>query len=348
VGALLNEDTELGAIQHAYNLLIDDGEDVFASECQNEPFKAKEDLNSDAPTADEITAKTNGVARGVVPIEGSRVVAFVDVQKEYLAWMVCGFGDGFTGAVVDYGTYPDQKRATFHRRDVRETLAKATKATTFEAQIYAGLDACVNGLMGREWKREDGTLLKPEKILVDASYGDSTETVKLFCRRSPHAAVLMPSHGRYCGAKSRPLNDGKAKLGERRGWGWKIPAGATRTNVRHVLFDTNAWKTRMAGLIRVPMGGRGCLTLFGKLAEAHKLLAEHLTAEVPTRVTANGRTVTEWTIRVHRPDNEWLDGLVGCGVAASILGVTINDDAPTGPAKKRIKLSELQKQKAKR
>jgi hypothetical protein len=31
-------DVEISAIQHAYNMLIDDGEEVFASECQNQPL----------------------------------------------------------------------------------------------------------------------------------------------------------------------------------------------------------------------------------------------------------------------------------------------------------------------
>jgi len=50
------------------------------------------------------------------------------------------------------------------------------------------------------------------------------------------------------------------------------------------------------------------------------MFAEHLTAESPTMVTANGRTVGEWSMRPGRADNHLFDGMVGCAVAASMLG----------------------------
>ena len=48
---------------------------------------------------------------------------FIDVQGTLLFWMLCGWEDDFTGYVIDYGTYPDQKRPYFTLRDARRTLA---------------------------------------------------------------------------------------------------------------------------------------------------------------------------------------------------------------------------------
>jgi predicted acylesterase/phospholipase RssA len=56
--------------------------------------------------------------------------------------------------------------------------------------------------------------------------------------------------------------------------------------------------------------------------------------------------VDEWKIRPHRPDNHWLDCLVGCAAGASVAGaILFGTDQKPRPVR-RIKLSELQKQKA--
>jgi hypothetical protein len=49
-------------------------------------------------------------------------------------------GGDFTGYVVDYGTWPDQQRAYFTLRDVREDARRAAPGAGLEGSIYAGLD----------------------------------------------------------------------------------------------------------------------------------------------------------------------------------------------------------------
>jgi hypothetical protein len=56
---------EVSAIQHAYNALIDDGEAVFASEFQNEPFLPPEEEGQ--LTVDEVYARLNNLKRGDIP-----------------------------------------------------------------------------------------------------------------------------------------------------------------------------------------------------------------------------------------------------------------------------------------
>jgi hypothetical protein len=72
--------------------------------------------------------------------------------------------------------------------------------------------------------------------------------VYLFCRQSPHAAVLMPSHGKYVGATSRPLNDCSGSSGERRAQLAHPPRQQALD--AHLLFDANAWKTFMFSRLR--------------------------------------------------------------------------------------------------
>lgn len=340
-----DKDTELSAIQHAYNILIDDGPEVFASECQNEPLKPDE-TSEFSLTADEIANKTNGHARGVLPAEASHLVIFIDVMKNALYWTAAAVADDFSGAIVDYNTFPEQKgRKYFAYSEVRQTLAKVTGGKSLEECLYAGLDTLVGNLMTRKWERKDGAVLVPERIVIDANWGESTDVVKLFCRQSPHAAVLMPSHGKFIGATSRPLNDCKRQPGDRVGLNWRIPGSK---GTRHLLIDVNAWKTFMFSRLRVGMGGRGAWSLFGSESEDHKLYADHLSAEMPIEVEAKGRKIIEWKLKASRPDNHWLDCLVGVGVAASVQGASLKEVSGPKRSGVRIKLSDLQKAKAKR
>ncbi|MBE3063546.1 MAG: hypothetical protein IMZ69_00835 [Spirochaetes bacterium] len=41
------------------------------------------------------------------------------------------------------------------------------------------------------------------------------------------------------------------------------------------------------------------------------------------RTEARGRTVDEWKLKASAVDNHWLDCLVGCAAAASMLGVSL-------------------------
>ena len=51
-----------------------------------------------------------------------------------------------------------------------------------------------DSLLGREWKREDGTGMKIDRCFVDSSY--EMDTIFEAVRSSPYAGVLMPSNRR--------------------------------------------------------------------------------------------------------------------------------------------------------
>jgi phage terminase large subunit GpA-like protein len=331
---------EASAIQHAMNLKLQD-ERAFWAEYQNEPLPEMEVSNQDL-SIEQILDKLNGLDRGIVPTEVAHLTAFVDVQQKALFWAVCGWAEDFTGYVLDYGTWPDQRRAYFTLRDLRQTLATVTKGAGLEGQLYAGLEKLTGELLTRRFRRDDGAELSIERCLVDANWGQSTDVVYQFCRQSPHAAVLLPSHGRYVGAASIPFSDYKRKRGDRLGLNWRIPAIVGRRSVRHVLYDTNFWKSFLMARLAVPMGDPGCLSLFGHDRERHRLLAEHLTAEYRIRTQGRGRVVDEWKLRPESFDNHWLDGLVGCAVGASMLGASVvGSGAAAAPERPRIKLSSL-------
>ena len=136
-----------------------------------------------------------------------------------------------------------------------------------------------NQCLGREWHRDDGTAMKIERCLIDANWGSSTDVVYQFCRQSAHAGLVLPSHGRFVGASSLPFSEYKRKPGDRVGLNWRIPNALGKRAIRHVLFDTNYWKSFIHARLAVPMGDQGCLSLFGDRPDQHRLFAEHLTAE---------------------------------------------------------------------
>jgi hypothetical protein len=341
--ARFNHD-ELSAVQHAMNLKLQD-EAAFWAEYQNEPLPEIE-ADDDLMTAEQIAAKTNGMARGVVPIACTRATAFIDVQGKLLYWLVAGWEDDFTGYVLDYGAWPDPKQAYFTLRDARKTLMTAAPRAGQEGAIYAGLEALTAELLGKAWQRDDGTDLRIERCLIDANWGASADVVYQFCRQSGFSGIVMPSHGRYVGASSLPFSDYKRKRGERVGLNWRVPVVTGKRAIRHALYDTNYWKSFVHARFAVPMGDPGCLSLFGRDAKPHRLLADHLTSEYRVKTEGRGRTVDEWKLRAAGIDNHWLDCMVGSAVAASMQGAVLFGTDRKVAAKPPVRLSQLRRAKA--
>ncbi|MBL0920916.1 MAG: phage terminase large subunit family protein [Phycisphaerales bacterium] len=344
--ARFNHD-EVSAIQHAMNLRLQD-EAAFFAEYQNDPLSDSTAVD-DLLSVEAIMAKVNGHKRGAVPIACSRITAFIDVQGKALFYAVVGWRDDFTGFVLDYGVEPDQRirpGVAFTLRDLRHTLADAAPGAGQEGQIYAGLQRLTDRLLGGEWLRDDGAAMRIERCLVDANWGESTDVVYQFCRQTPHAATIIPSHGRYVGAGSIPFSDYKRKQGERVGLNWRVPTIKGKRSVRHVIYDTNWWKTFIHARLSVAMGDPGCLSLFGTNDQTshHRVFATHLRSEHRTRTEGRGRSVDEWKLRADGVDNHWLDCLVGCAVGASMQGVTVLGDVTKAPAaKERKRLSQMRR-----
>ncbi len=307
---------ELSAIQNAWNLRAKLGDAAFFAEYQNDPVP-EEAEDASLLTSDQIATKTNGVPRGVVPLKASHLTAFIDVHDTVLFWAVVAWSDDFTGWVVAYGTYPDQRARVFSLRKPTRTMTDEFPKVGQEGVIRAGLVALTALLLAREWRREDGAVIRIDRCLVDSGYKPGI--VQEFCRTSAHAGVLLPSRGMPVGAKNKPFSEYQQRPGERHGDNWLIKRMPHRASQR-VSFDANHWKSFLQARLASAVGDPGGLSLHGKKADEHRLLAEHLVAERPKRVTANGRTVDEW-----EPigENHWLDCIVGCAVAGSMVGAKL-------------------------
>ena len=357
--ARFNHD-EVSALQHAMNLKFQD-EAAFMSEYQNDPLP--DDTADDSLlSVDEICAKINGLARRRVPLKCDRLTMFVDIQKALLFYVVIAWAEDFTGAVIDYGSWPDQHRHEYSLADANPSIQTLFPKAGFEGALYAALSALTDECLGREWEREDGAVLKIERALVDANWGQSTDVVYQFCRQSSHAGVILPSHGRYVGASSKPMTEYRKQQGDRLGFNWMIPNVAGKRAIRHVIYDTNYWKSFIHARLAVPVGDKGSLTLYGRIPGAHQLFAEHLTAEYRVKTQGRGRTVDEWKLKPQSHDNHFLDCVAGCAVCGSMLGASLPETLPAKldrkpmirlsdkrlggiPPNGRLKLSELRRQK---
>jgi hypothetical protein len=331
----------LSAVQYAMDLYYRDVQSFWA-EYQNEPIE-RDKTSTTRLTPSEICDRVNGHERGVAPVDATALTAFIDVQGDSLWYVVCWWAPDFTGGVLDYGVFPDQGRSYFSLGDVAgggKSLADKYPTAGFDGQLFAGLTDLTKQLIGSEWARDDGTPMRIDRCLIDANWGRSTKLVKRFCRQSPHASVLIPSHGRFVGASSTPFDQYPDKSGEKTGEGWRMPKPAG--GVRHVAWDINFWKSFFHARMSTPMGDPGNFTLFGRSPGSHRMFADHCSAEYSVRVEAKGRVVDEWKEKPDKPDNHWFDGVVGCTMAATMCGVELrNAGNVKKPKKERITLSQM-------
>lgn len=311
-------DWEISAIQHAMHLYDRVGAVAFAAEYQNQPLSRS--AGSEFLDASQIAAKVGHAERYIVPIGAQKLTAMIDVQLRLLYYAVGAWGEAFTGQLVDYGTAPDQERSYFTYADARRVL-KADKDGGINAVIYAALLVLIDAVASRAWRGQDGGTYRVERILVDAGDGNLKGAIYKACRETPHAAIVTPSFGRGLKAGDRPLDEWKKDPGEQAGHNWRI-RHSPKEGVKYALFDSNAWKTLVQQRLATPVGDPGSLTLYHADEQEHRMIADHLTAEVPTSTSGRGRSLTEWRLPPNKPDNHLLDCATGCAVAASIAGIT--------------------------
>jgi len=318
-------ETEISAVQHAYNALIDDGEEAFMSEYQQQPLEVQ--LGSGAMTVEAVRAKASGRAWRTVPAAAKWLTAHVDVHDDLLFWSVLAIAADATATVVDYGAWPRQSRSYFTLRDARPTLrdwchqaaaaSRQQPPTSKEAVIQAGLVALCRALLATEYARDDGVHASIDRLGVDIGYVE--DTVMEAIRAIGAGPRVVPVRGVGITASSKPLIEWKIPAKDKGDhWIWTVEQGR---RYRVVKFDTNNWKSRLRNAVVAAAGDAGSLTLPGK-PEEHLLLGEHLAAEYPNETEGRGRKLEEWSLRPGL-DNHHLDNLANCLVFGSVLGAVL-------------------------
>jgi len=322
---------EASALQHCFNIIAEQGRDVFRSECQNEPVAVEGVQDELSP--DLIASRLSRLKRRQIPAACDHLVAFIDVHKTPLYWLVLALENGYPGYVIDYGTYPKTPGAAYTWSG--DELMRATKTDSVEASIHQGLDDLADLILRDPWKRDDGVELPVERCLIDSGWGPQTETVYRWCVMSGLRSVAYPSKGKFVrdnvGAN---LAKGKRKARHRRGLNWVQGPAPGNPKVRLVSYDSGWWKTFCHARLAAPVGDHGSISLFGNDPRAHGIFATQLTSEyVRTSRSVSGESLV-WTLRPGRHDNHYLDCLAGACCAGSMVGVQY-DTSGTSPGKKK-------------
>ncbi len=340
---------EISAVQNAMNRFLTN-EETFYAECQNDPQDGQDESVSSLDS-DDLAKRMINLKRSVVPADASILTAFIDLSKKVLWYVVIAWVDDFTGTIIDYGVWPDQKTRYTTLASARISMQMKKPGAGLEAALLNGLEELTDQLLGREWRSETGSVHRIGKALIDEGW--EQKVVYDFCRRSKYASILLPSKG--IGIKQRELNDPstRPKPGEKRGDHWRINPG--KTSIRAAVYDTDWWKTFIANRFEVDKNDSGALTIYQVKTAAvqHRMLLEQLTAEYGTDVTyeAAGKTRKHWSLRPGLFDNHLWDGVVGCAVAASMQGATLKGLIPEAhdkPKKKRSGKSMADRQRERR
>lgn len=333
---------DLSAVQTAMNIKLEKPR-LFMAEYQNQPEDPNAASMAGLLTAEEIANKLNNYDRGIVPDNLPILTAFIDVGAGCLWYAVCAWDRAFSGAVVDYGTFPQQRKPEFYKAaleyKIEDAFREAGKRGGFEAALTWAVTSLLQSILGREWQRDDGLPVRIERCLVDYGWGDYSDEVIEACRQSPFASMIIPSHGRGLKAKDNAMSTWKVNPGDPApGLNWRFAKANAQRRMRSITFDTNFWKTAIHERLSTEPGDPGCLQLCGDDPDQHALFASHLLAEKRTwvEVKAKGRAIWEWDERPERPDNDWFDCVVGCAVGASVQGAKITQ--PTAGIKRRRKL----------
>jgi hypothetical protein len=309
----------------------------FWAEYQNDPIKALE-ADDDQLNASTLAGRVSGYDHLQVPEWAQYIVAHIDCHKRLLYYTIAAVSPGFDGAVIHYGTYPKQSAHYFTERTARPTLESMHPGAGVEGALKAGLLALAAELFSRPYLRTDGAELRMRIALADARW--KTDTVFSACQEFASRGDLVPAMGRIIGPDQTPLSACKPKVGEHIGQEWTIPPVHGRS-VRHVQVDTNRWKTFLARRLLCPPEAAGAWRLFGTLNQAgspshdHRFYSQHLASQFSKTETGTKRTVELWDLKPGQTQDHFFDTLVGCAVAASVVGAQFLHTPRAGRGGKR-------------
>ena len=324
---------QISAVQHAMDLYFKDPV-TFFSEYQNEPLIESIGQNAGRIElkAEDIIQRWSGLDRGVCPQHTLHVTTGIDIQERILYYLTVAWTEDFGGCIVDYGTFPKQPIEYFRTISPPLPLNYEKKDLSLGPMVFYGLE-CIKNMLPRYKVDNTYDNLSNQKVFIDANWSLTTDAVYGFCKQEEKSFLFHPCHGRGIGAAQMPMSDWPKKLGEKKSdYNW---VERQTTNVknrgRHIIYDTNYWKSLVAERLIAPKGSLNALLLYGSEESRHELLCDHLSSEHPIETHGRGRKVDQWQMKPGLTENHWFDCLVMSAVAACYLGlnphnVIVNED----------------------
>lgn len=327
---------EISALQHAYNILILQGDEVFATECQQQVYLAAGETEQLCLT--DVTKKLNGHKRLVVPDKCIRIVCQIDVQENSLWYQLLAVTDAFGGHTIDYGAWPEQGSTDVSKHNLRKTIAQKYKQYKDPiTRVRAALGDLCKFLEERKYTTTDDREIPIHVIGVDVADGTFAEAIRGWCcdKENPYRAKLQPTMGIGITPEKTPVSELKKFKNEiDRGLNWYRLKDAKFKGGSIMFIDVNWWKSFVAARWRAasefnkddpnrhPDEG-GAYYLYGRDPFAHTTFANHHLAELcdaarESKIT--GRKCDVWVIKNKSLPNEYLDTDTACAAHASRSG----------------------------
>jgi hypothetical protein len=291
---------ELSAIQHAMNLRIDRGEDVFAAEFQNDPTENQSSVY--ALTGDIICSRTNGQDEYTAPDNAPFLAGFCDMNQYGLTWAVCWWRNDLTGGVAAYGIYPGGGRVVW---DAANPGGLTEEQAFFKATQELATQLAADG----RWQR-GGVPVRLDLLLLDCGY--LPNVAFQFVRHARLGIRVFPSRGRDAKhyRPSKPIG----KPGDH--WHANDWDGKGRVIVHdadyHRMHSQKAWL--------LPAGAPASLSVWGTDPRRHQRFAEQCAAEkLQEHIRGDTGDFYNWGM-APGSRNDWGDCITGCRVGALALG----------------------------
>jgi hypothetical protein len=211
---------DLTALQTAMNLFFFD-KTAFFAEYQNSPLEEHSD--EELLTGPQIAAKLSGYPKRQVPAECQWLSAMIDVHDNLLFWAICGWSPNFSGWVLEYGTFPEQRARHFSLANAAHTMPRMFPKENKEgaivwrdalsigkdapnlAQAYAFIDFLISPEFFAEWNKAGGAPVAANTVAVQ-SLSENSLTRKILTE--PEAlkrlnVEVREFYGRSCIVASR-------------------------------------------------------------------------------------------------------------------------------------------------
>jgi hypothetical protein len=283
---IVPEKGEVSAIQNAYNILIDDGEEAFFAECQNEPIEVwQADVKL---TGDDVLHRLNGLQPGEIPEETQILTGFIDVNDHALGWAMGAWhrkANALTGAIVGYGEWAREGNGrvgdTFRADKIWDEKHPSPEGK--EVAFWNALNGLAQWIFtpGR-WQRA-GQSVQPNLVLIDSGYtlakGDTTvyRWIANYCRSGGGNVGYSrgwPARTFRVEKSSEAGNTEVVKI-SRENW-WRFERYKPLENVFGLPHDSEFHDRAMQQAWLLPPGAPGSLTLNGTKAEEHLTFAQQI------------------------------------------------------------------------
>lgn len=300
---------DISAIQHAYNLLMDQGETVFASEYQNNPIVKNISALYEL-TPELVVNHLSHLPRLHSPALEVTVTAGVDINKHGLTWVLLATDRTYSSRIIGYGIFNlPGKQMLF-----TEKTAKNLNAESQNLAIYKTLDGLMNYFESLDLRSHNGNQLALRRVCIDAGWANDTvrrfvisnqrRRFALFCSRGRNYSQFRPNGANV----------------EKRGENWiEI---SDRIGVQ-IIYNADTMKEQTQTAFLLPHGAPGALTLWGDNASVHADFARQICAEKLIDKT-EGRVdlYYKWVITGGQ-HNDYLDTCVIARVMALYGGASV-------------------------